>query len=218
MLRFITISLTVLLLPSCLTQGLWEWAGDTRPVEPVPVSCGQDTDGSTLILVAVEGKEKPSFCLRVPLNWEELTEVPIGEAGETVHSPLYLAHEPVPQSAHSELTPAPREWFLRHEPEAGSVDILVESGGGYTVIATAALPSEAHWGRRLTAAVLTPATVTVDCAVFVGTILFFAWLGIESPWISDDGFYDDEEDYESPAGSDSPGEPSGLIHPARSPS
>ncbi len=220
MLRTLCAGIALFFLPASLTASLWEWAGDTHPINPTPVSCGVDVDGTTVILVAVDGKEDPLFCLRVPVNWRERTTIPIGDTGETVHSPLYLAREPVPHGALAGLTPAPDGWFLSYEPETDSADVLVESGSGYVVVGTAELPSEAHWGKRVTAAVLTPATFTVDTVVIVTAFLFFSWLDFEFPWPwKIDSGYDDEDSHDHDDDSDSKVEtPSGLITPAHGPS
>jgi len=207
--------LCALLAPACLTAGLWDWASDTYPGSPTPVSSGVDTDGTIIILVATSGEEEPSFSLRVPVNWSERIAVPIGDTGETVHSPLYLAREPVPHDKLAGLTPSSEGWFLSHEPETASVDVLVESGGGYVVVGTAELPSEAHWGRRITAAVLTPPAFAVDTVVIVTAFLFFSWLDLEFPW----PWKIDPQDQERSRDNDSPAEkPSGLITPAHGPS
>ncbi len=209
--------LCALLAPACLTAGLWDWASDTYPGSPTPVSSGVDTDGTIIILVAISGEEEPSFSLRVPVNWSERIAVPIGDTGETVHSPLYLAREPVPHDKLAGLTSSTEGWFLSHEPETASVDVLVESGESYVVVGTAELPSEAHWGKRITAAVLTPPAFAVDTVVIVTAFLFFSWLDFDFPWPwnIDSGYEKRDDDRDS----DSQVEPpSGLITPAHGPS
>ncbi len=179
--RLTKVLLCALLLPACITNEIWDWANDTHPVNPQPISCGVDADGTTVILVAVAGEDQPAFCLRVPVDWSERTKIPIGESGESVHSPMYLTRESVPVGVLSELEPAPEEWFLSHEPETGSFDVLVMRDEGHVVVGTAELPSEAHWGRHLTATILTPVTAAADCVVIVGTFLFLFWLETDTP-------------------------------------
>jgi len=214
--RLTIVLLCALLLPACLTTGLWEWAGDTQPTSPRPINCGMDADGATVILVAAAGEEQPTFCLRVPVNWRDRIQIPVGESGESVHSPLFLSPEPVLAGALADLEPAPEEWFLSHEPETGSVDVLVSNDGGYLVVGTAELPAEVHWERRLVAAVLTPATVAVDTVVMVSALLFFIWIDFDFPWpwkIDSEDESGASSDPKPPSGSDT-----GLIFPAHGPS
>ena len=218
--KLFTALLCAILFPACLTAGLWDWASDTYPGSPTPVNCGVDTDGTTVILVAISGETKPSFSLRVPVNWSERIEVPIGETGETVHSPLFLAREPVPHDTLSALTPSPVDGFLSHEPETASIDVLVESGSGYVVVGTAKLPNEAHWEKRVTAAVLTPVTFAVDTVVLVTAFLFFSWLDFEFPWpwkIDSGSASDDRHEHNKDSNSNVE-TPRGLITPAHGPS
>ena len=208
--RILTAVLCALLFSACLTTDLWHWASDTHPGSPTPVSCGEDTDGSTVILVAVDGDEDPSFCLRVPADWRARTAVPVVATSNTIRSPLYLSRAPVPQGVPAGLTPAPDEWFLSHNLESTSFDILVGSGSDYVVVGTAELPSKVHWEKRIAAVVLTPAAVAFD--VVAAILAITVKTGI-SPWTWGD------HDHEGASGNDSPAEqPSGLIHPAHGPS
>jgi hypothetical protein len=214
--RLTLLILCALLLPACLTQGLWSWAGDTRPSTPQPISCGVDANGTTIILVGVAGEEDPSFCLRIPADWRERIEVPIGSSGATVHSPLYVSPEPVPASGLVPLTPAPEEWFLSHEAATGSVDVLTPHNGRFTIVATADLPTEAHWGRRITAVALTPPALLLDTVTILLASTFFLWLDISYPWPwrIDSHHSSDASDSSSP-----PSDPgTGLITPAHGPS
>ena len=208
--------LCALLAPACLTQGLWDWAADTYPMDAKPVNSGVDEDGRTIILVAVDGAAKPAFSLRVPVDWRERVSVSVGGTGETIHSPLYLSPRPVPRGILDQLAPTEEAWFLSHEPETDSVDVLVESEGGHLVVATAKLPSEAHWERRVTAAILTAPAFVVDAVAFVCTSIFLSWLDLDT-WLVDT---EDQEDWDDQSEEDdSPVDPpSGLIHPARGPS
>jgi len=216
--KTLVVLLTSLLAPACLTQGLWDWAADTYPTDAVPLNSGVDADGVTVILVALDGRDEPAFSLHVPADWKERVKIPVGDTGEVLHSPLYLSRGHAPEGALAGLSPTDETWFLRHEPETGSIDILTESGGGHLVVATADLPSEPHWGRRATATVLTAPAFVVDSLVIVGAFLFFSWLEFEFPWPWE--INSDDEDSQSESSNDSsPVEPpSGLIHPARGPS
>lgn len=204
--------LCALSMTACLTTEVLNWAGDSQPLTPRPIQCGVDADGSTVILVSVDGDEQASFSLRVPPDWQSRTQIPVGEDGESIHSPLYLEREPVLEVT---LEPAPEEWFLRHEPESGSLDILAESGGGYVVVGTAELPSDANWGRRLAATILTPVTVLIDSAAMVGGFLISLWLHTEFPWPWGADSHDDSGGGYS---SDPPEPSSEFIFPAHGPS
>jgi len=205
--------LCALLLPACLTQGLWAWAGDTHPVNPHPVSCGVDADGTTIILVAVADEAQPSFCLRVPVNWRDRrVQIPIGATGDSIHAPMFLRPEPLPSNALAALTPAPEEWFLSHEPETGYIDILVSEDGGYTTVGTAELPTKVDWGRRIIALALTAPTLVIDVAAFLSSkILHSLQFDMFELWGHENG--------ESSHSTEPAAEPdTELIHPSHGPS
>ena len=204
-----------LIAPACLTTGLWDWAADSHPTDATPVSSGVDGEGRTVILVALDGAAKPAFSLRVPADWRDRVTVSVGGTGETIHSPLYLAPRPVPSGILESLTPTEEPWFLSHEPETSSIDVLVESAGGRLVVATAKLPSETHWERRITAGVLTVPALALDAVGALCTFIFFELIN-PATWLVDADEQEEWREREDEAPGVDP--PSKLIHPARGPS
>jgi hypothetical protein len=200
-----------LLLPACLTEQIWGWASDSYPVNPEPVAAGFDSDKVLTILVATDGETSPSFSLRVPSDWRSKTEVSIGLSGASVHKPILLSPRPLPMGGQGSLTPSEEAWFLRHDIENGSVDVLIAQEGSYLTVGTAQLPSERHWERITLAALMTPVTIAVDAITFITATLFFSWL--ESPFTTDEHDHS-EHSSESESSSD---QPEGFIFPAKAP-
>ena len=200
-----------LLLPACLTEQIWGWASDSYPVNPEPVAAGFDSDKVLTILVATDGETSPSFSLRVPSDWRSKTEVSIGLSGASVHKPILLSPRPLPMGGQGSLTPSEEAWFLRHDIENGSVDVLIAQEGSYLTVGTAQLPSERQWERSTLAALMTPVTIAVDAITFITATLFFSWL--ESPFTTDEH---DHSEHSSKSESSSD-QPEGFIFPAKAP-
>jgi hypothetical protein len=140
-----------------------------------------------------------------------MTELSVDSGSETVHAPILLTPSPLPAGGQGSLTPSEEKWYLRHDFNNGSVDVLTTQGDAYLTVGTAQLPSERHWDRIALAALITPVTLTIDTITFITASLFFSWL--ESP------FKTNEHDHSEPsAESTSSGDqPQGFIFPAKAP-
>ena len=200
-----------LLLPACLTEQIWGWASDSYPVNPEPVAAGFDSDKVLTILVATDGETSPSFSLRVPSDWRSKTEVNIGSSGVSAHKPILLSPKPLPAGGQGSLTPSEEAWFLRHDIENGSVDVLIAQEGGYLTVGTAQLPSERHWERITLAVLMTPVTIAVDAITLITGLLFFSWL--DTPSTTDEYGHSDHSNESEPSSD----QPEGFIFPAKAP-
>lgn len=205
-----------LFLPSCLTEQIWGWASDSYAVNPEPVAVGMNSGGELMILVATDGESSPSFAFKLPSDWESKTALSVDSSGATIHAPIALRPSALPAGGQSSLAPSEQPWYLRHDFDNGSVDILIKQGEAYLVVGTAQLPSQRHWGRISLAVLLSPATLTIDMITFLTTSIFFSWL--ESPF----GDHDHDDDHHRHGNSSEPEpsneKPDGIIYPAKAPS
>ncbi len=205
-----------LFLPSCLTEQIWGWASDSYAVNPEPVAAGMNSEGEVMILVATDGESSPSFASKLPSDWETKTALSVDSSSATIHAPIALKPSPLPTGGQSSLTPSELPWYLRHDFDNGSVDILTKREEAYLVVGTAQLPSERHWGRISLAALMSPVTLTIDTITFITTSIFFSWL--ESPF-GDHDHDDDHRRHKNPSESEPSNEkPDGIIYPAKAPS
>ena len=207
--KLVAVTCLTLLLPACLTGQIWDWASDSYALTPEPVAAGLDSDGVLNILVATGGDSSPSFSLKIPSDWRAQTQSSVESKGDSLHIPLLLTLSSLPAGGVNSLTPTEEEWYLRHDFESGSIDVLTAQGDGHLTVGTAQLPSERHWGRITTATLMTPVTLAVDTFTFLTTLIFFSWL--EQPFTSDE----DEHSTDSGTTGD---QPEGFIFPAKAPS
>ena len=201
-------------LPSCLTEQIWSWASDSYAGSPEPVAAGENAEGELIILVATDGKSSPSFSVKLPSDWRDKISLSVDSSEKSIHAPIALRAGSLPKGGQSSLTPSEQPWYLRHDFDNGSIDILTMEDEAYLVVGTAQLPSERHWGRISVAALMSPITLTIDTITFLTAAIFFSWL--DSP-IDADGNSDETYEHSSETES-SKKKPDGFIYPAKAPS
>jgi len=142
------------------------------PVSASPVLCGLDTQGQVTILVSTSEDNEPDFCVRIPVDWRERTQLNSTLSDtETIHYPVALSKEPVTKGLIDELIPTEEEWFLSEDLETGMLHVLITQGTGHLLVGTSRLPTAPDWEKRVTAVITIPLTLLGDAISVVVEIL-----------------------------------------------